>query len=202
MKFQSLLIVTTVAILLSGCATQKLNFSAQDIGVSQRKIDAKMQSIIVTIANHKERTGDLLEAKFLAISIVGVAAGAITSNINKRNMEEEVPQLWQTSLKEALNKMEIFQVNGTKKLNLSVKILMLDVPLGSFTSFTTKSEARYQITDERTGDVIFTQNILASGTTPFGYSFSGAASKQESLNRAVQNNITQFIKVIASVDML
>jgi len=178
MKFQSLFIAAIAAILLSGCgAIPPLNFSVPNVGVSQRKIDAEMKSMTVTIARPDEKTGDL-----------------------PIGMEQMVPQLWQTALTEALNKMAVFQDDATKKVNVSVKILKLDVP-GAGASFTTETAARYEITDRKTGDIIFTQDISASGTTPFDYAFMGIARARESINRAVQNNITQFLQSLETVDI-
>lgn len=178
MKYRSLFVAAITAVLLSGCgAIPPLNFSVPNVGVSQRKIDAEMKSMTVTIARADEKTGDLP---------VG--------------MEQMVPQLWQTALTEALNKMAVFQDDATKKVNISVKILKLNVP-GAGAAMTTETAARYEITDRKTGDIIFTQDISASGTTPFDYAFMGVARARESINRAVQNNITQFLQALETVDV-
>lgn len=178
MKFLSLLISTTVVLIMSGCGSiPPLNFSAPNVGLSQKKIDAEMKSMTVTIARPDEKTGDLPAA-----------------------MGQLVPQLWQTALTESLNKMAIFQDDATKKVNLSVKILKLDIPGGGF-SFTTQTAARYEIMDRKTGDIIFTQDIASAGTTPADFAFAGIARQRESINRAVQNNITQFLQALETVDV-
>jgi hypothetical protein len=178
MKIQHLLISAIAAVLLSGCGSiPPLNFSVPNVGISQKKIYAEMKSMTVTIARPDEKTGELP---------VG--------------MEQMVPQLWQTALTEALNKMAIFQDDATKKVNVSVKILKLSPP-GAGASMTTATAARYEIIDRKTGDIIFTQDISASGTTPYDYAFLGVARAQESINRAVQNNITQFLQALETVDI-
>ncbi len=178
MKIQHLFVAAVATVLLSGCgAIPPLNFSVPNVGVSQKKIDAEMKSMTVTIARPDEKTGDLP---------VG--------------MEQMVPQLWQTALTEALNKMTIFQDDATKKVNVSVKILKLNSP-GAGAAMTTETAARYEIMDRKTGDVIFTQDIASSGTTPFDYSLLGVARARESINRAVQNNITQFLQALETVDI-
>jgi len=178
MKVQHLFIATFAAVVLSGCGSvPPLNFSVPNVGVSQKKIDAEMKSMTVTIARPDEKTGDLP---------VG--------------MEQMVPQLWQTALTESLNKMAIFQDDATKKVNVSVKILKLNPPSAGF-AMTTETAARYEITDRKTGDVIFTQDITSSGTTPMDYAFLGVARMRESINRAVQNNITQFLQALETVDV-
>lgn len=174
MKFSAVIL----ALLLAGCATRPpLNFSVPNVGVSQRKIDAEMKSMTVTIARPDEKTGALP---------VG--------------MEQMVPQLWQTALTESLNRMVIFQDDATMKVNLSVKILKLNVAGPGF-SMTTETGARYEIIDRKTGDLIFTQDISSSGTTPADYAFDGIARIRESINRAVQNNITQFLQALETVDV-
>lgn len=178
MKLQHLFVMAITAAILSGCGSiPPMNFSVPNVGVSQKKIDAEMKSMTVTIARPDEKTGDLP---------VG--------------MEQMVPQLWQTALTESLNKMAIFQDDATKKVNLSVKILKLNVPGGGF-SFTTETTARYEIMDRKTGDLIFSQDISSSGTTPLDYAYLGIARQRESINRAVQNNITQFLQSLETVDV-
>jgi hypothetical protein len=178
MKFQHFLVSVVAAVFLSGCGSiPPLNFSVPNVGVSPKKINAEMKSMTVTIARPDEKTGDLP---------VG--------------MEQMIPQLWQTSLAESLNKMAIFQDDASKKVNLSVKILKLNVPGGGF-SMTTDTSARYEIMDRKTGDLIFAQDISSSGTTPLDYAYMGVARARESINRAVQNNITQFLQALETVDV-
>ena len=65
---------------------------------------------------------------------------------------------------------------------------------GAGASMTTETAARYEIIDRRNGDIIYTQDVASSGTTPFDHSLLGVARARESLNRAVQNNISQFLQ--------
>ncbi|OQW86020.1 MAG: UDP-N-acetylglucosamine acyltransferase [Rhodoferax ferrireducens] len=178
MKILNAFAVTLLAVLLSACGSiPPLNFSVPNVGVSQKKIAAEMKSMTVTIARPDEKTGDLP---------VG--------------MEQMVPQLWQTSLTESLNKMAIFQDDASRKVNVSVKILKLEVPGAGF-SMTTTTAARYEIMDRKTGDLIFSQDVSSSGVTPADYAFMGVARARESINRAVQNNITQFLQALETVDV-
>lgn len=166
------------AILLSSCGSiPPLNFSVPNVGVSNKKIDAEMKSMTITIARPDEKTGAL-------------PAG----------MENNVPQLWQTALTESLNRMVIFRDDAAMKVNLSVKILKLEVPGGGF-SMTTNAAARYELIDRNTGGIIFAQDISSSGTTPADFAFAGIARIRESINRAVQNNITQFLQALETVDV-
>ena len=190
MKVQYLF-VAAITVLLSGCGSlPPMNFSAPNVGLASKKIDAEMKSLTVTVARPDEKTGNL-DFKYASMDINGQGGGM---------GDQMVPQMWQTALTESLNRMAIFQDDATKKVNLSVKILKLDVP-GSGISFTTNTTARYEIMDRKTGDLIFTQDISSSGTTPADFAFLGIARMRESINRAVQNNITQFLQALETVDV-
>lgn len=185
-------LVTTIILASSlvGCGTlPPANFSVPNVGLSKKKIDAEIKSLIVTVARPDEKTGDL-DFRMVSVDINGSGGSA---------GDLATPQLWQASLTDALNRMAIFQDDAAKKINLSVKILKLDVPNGGF-SFTTEATARYEIMDRKNGDLIFSQDITSSGTTPVDYAFAGIARMRESINRAVQNNITQFLQALETVD--
>jgi len=171
-------VVAAIASLLSGCATPFVppNFSVPNVGLSQKKINAEVRSMTVTIASP------------------GEAKGVLNVNANL------VPQLWTTALTEAFNKMAIFQDDAPMKVNVSVKILMFNPPGVGF-SMTAATIARYEISDRRSGDIIFTQEFSSSATVPADFAFEARTRINESINRAVQNNITQFLQALESVDV-
>lgn len=185
MKLQHLFVMVITAIFLSGCAAPPLNFSVPNVGLSQQKIDAEMKSLTVTVARPDEKTGSL-DMKFA----VGTDAGL---------GDQIVPQMWQTALTEALNRMAIFQDDATKKVNLSVKILKFDVSECGLTC-TVNTSAQYEIMDRKTGDLIFAQGISSAGTTPASYG-PLLIRMRESINRSVQNNITLFLQSLETVDV-
>ena len=148
-----------------------------------------MKSLTVTVARPDEKKGNL-DLSYATLDMNG-QGGSMGDSI--------VPQMWQTALTESLNRMAIFQDDASRKVNLSVKILKLDVP-GAGVSFTTNTIARYEIIDRKTGDLIFAQDIASAGTTPADYAFLGMARMRESINRAVQNNITLFLQALETVD--
>jgi hypothetical protein len=177
LNLTKILAACSIAFSLTACQSiPPLNFSTPNVGVSQKKIDAELKSMTVTIARPDEKTGELP---------VG--------------METIVPQLWQTALTESINKMAIFQDDAIKKVNVSVKILKLNIPGGGF-SMTTETAARYEITDRKNGDIIYTQDISSEGVVPMDYAFLGLTRQRESINRAVQNNITQFLQALETID--
>lgn len=163
---------------LSGCASNPpLNFSVPNVGVSPVKLDGQMKSLTVTLARPDEKKGKM-------------PAWA----------EAEVPALWRSALMEALNRMAIFTDDARRKLNLSVKVLAMDVP-GFGASFTTKTIARYELIDRATGAIVYTQDISADGKVPFNYAFAGVVRARESVNRSVQNNIAGFLQALQTVNL-
>jgi hypothetical protein len=170
--------VALVLAALGGCAAPTaLSFSVPNVGYSTKKLDAELRSMTVTVGRADEKKGDLPPL------MVGV-----------------VPALWQTALQEALNKMAIFKDDAPIKVNLSAKILALDIPFAGF-SFTTKTIARYELTNRANGDVIYTSDIESTGTVPADYAFEGGTRQRESVSRAVQNNITQFLQALEAVNV-
>lgn len=174
---KKILYILLFSIFLAGCESlPPINFSVPDVGYSEKKLDAEVRSITVTLARPDEAKGE-------------IPAGT-----------EEIPALWKEALQEALDRMAIFRDDASKKINLSVKILALDLP--SFgASMTTKSIARYELIDRANGDIIYSQEIAADGVVPFNHSFAGFVRARESINRAVQNNLTQFLQALETVEL-
>jgi hypothetical protein len=166
-------------LLLSACAQgiPPLNFSVPNVGPSATHIPAEVKSITVSMARPDEQTGNPLQAG-----------------------NETIAPFWKTSLEEALNTMTIFRDDAPKKVSISVKVLKIDMPIAGF-SMTTDVGARYEILDRTDGAIIYTANINTSGTTPLDFAFAGVARLRESVNRAVQNNILQFLQALQTVNV-
>ncbi len=138
------------------------------------RIGAELRSIAVTVAQHNEKKGD------------------IDFNLN---YSQSVPDLWKVGLEDSLNRALAFSDNGTRKVNLRVKILKFDMPAMGV-SMETSTTALYEIQDRETGDIIFREEISAEGVVGGTYAFVGAVRAMESANRSVQNNILAFLKVL------
>ncbi|KAF1015531.1 MAG: hypothetical protein GAK31_01005 [Stenotrophomonas maltophilia] len=172
------LAAAVMAVALTACSTNPpLNFSVPNVGVSSKKIDGELKSLTVTLARPDEAKGKI-----------------------PAEAQHEVPQMWQTALTKALNRMAIFRDDAPVKLNLSVKILAIDIPnFGA--SMTTKTVARYELIDRATGGIVYTQDAAASGEVPFNYAFAGLVRARESISRSAQNNIAQFLQALETVDV-
>ncbi|HBM3044287.1 TPA: UDP-N-acetylglucosamine acyltransferase [Klebsiella oxytoca] len=96
--------------------------------------------------------------------------------------------------------MAIFKDNSANTVSLNVKVLAIDVPSFGM-AMTTKAVARYEVINRSNGDIIYTQDIESTGTVPVSYAFVGVVRARESINRAVQNNITQFLQALESIEL-
>ncbi|MBP7336226.1 hypothetical protein [Niveispirillum sp.] len=184
-----LLIIVPMVLFLTGCADQlpPLNFTPPNVGMSSNKLDAEVRSLIVTIGRPDEQKGDV---DVMLVESAGTAAST-GSNLT---------QLWKESLQDALNRMVIFKDDAPKKVNISVKVLKIDVPSMGVT-FDTETIARYEITDRSNGDLIFTTDITSTGSTPMSHALAGVIRARESVNRSVQNNISTFLQQLETVDI-
>ena len=172
------------ALLLAGCAPKlpPINFSVPNAGLSESRQDAEVKSLTVTLGRPDEQVGPI-DWEYTDIS----GGGGITA-------------AWHTAMQEALDRTLIFRDDGTKKISIAVKILKLDAPEVGF-AMTTDAVARYEIIDRVNGDIIYTQDIATSGTTPLDYAFLGLTRMRESINRAVQNNISLFLQAAETINL-
>ena len=112
---------------------------------------------------------------------------------------EGVTNFWKEALQESLDRMAIFKDESKNKVSIQVKILAFDIPSFGL-EMTTTSIARYEIIDRATGGIIYTQEIASSGVVPVSHAFVGVVRARESINRAAQNNIKQFLQAVETVD--
>lgn len=168
-RFKNIILTGIGLLLLSACQTPPpLNFSVNNTQISQQKIDAELRSITVTLAQSGETRTPLT---------MGM---------------ESVPVLWQNALEDGLNRMAIFQDGSDTTTNVVVKVVDLDPPEMGITMIT-KAEAHYEVIDRRSGEVMFARTIKSEGVVPPGYAFLGVTRAVESINRAVNNNISNFM---------
>jgi hypothetical protein len=171
-----LILSIVFAFVLAGCSVPPITFSAPDVDVSATKINAEVKAITVTLARPDEAKGD-------------VEAGM-----------EGITTLWKEALQEALDKMAIFSDTSNSKVSIQVKILAMNAPAAGL-EMTTTSIARYQIIDRASGSIIYAQDITAKGVVPFSYAAYGLKRWRESINRAAQNNIKQFLESLEAANI-
>lgn len=178
MSMRLFISLIAVVVFSVGCASAPpppLNYSVPGVGISSAKKNAELRSIVVVIANANEATGKMYPQM------------------------SKTPGLWKTAMEEALNNMVIFKDDASMKVNLNVKITEFDPQLFG-ADMTSKVSARYEIMNRSNGDIIFSQNFSTSGTVAMSENILGAARIIESTNKAVRENIKQFLLALEETD--
>lgn len=166
----------SLAIGLAGCQTPPAyNFAVPDVAVSAQKIDAKLGAVNVSIDSSNKNT-----------------------DLPKRY--QGVDTFWQASLQDALERSAIFKDTAGQTAELQVTILAVDFP--SFAvDFMTKTLARYELIDQRSGAVLFAKDVQAEAEVPSDYALIGRTRARESINRSAQNNIKQFLQALEAANI-
>lgn len=104
------------------------------------------------------------------------------------------------AIEDAIDRATIFRDDAQRKLSLSVKVTQFDVPAGGF-DMTTTTTAHYELIDRNSRTPLFVSDITSTGHVPLGYAFTANERAWESVNRAVQASIRQFIDQLGSADL-
>lgn len=162
-------------IMATGCTSiPPVDFTVQDVGVVDNRKNTSLKSLTVGFAPQSQQS--------------------------KVEANATIPPLWKEALQDALNRSLVFKDDMPTKVNLSVRITEFDIPAGGV-AMTTKVSAIYEIVDRGTGDLLFTQKISSEGIVPFDYAFVGVVRAVESWNRAVRNNIADFLNLLNDSDL-
>lgn len=172
---RTLVSIGAALILLTGCQTPApLDFTVQDVGPLTNRKDAEMRSLTVGYAAQSQQ--------------------------KKVDSTHEIPPIWKEALTDALNRSLAFRDDADLRVNVSVRIVELDVPAAGFDMKTTAG-AIYEILDRETGDLLFAETITTEGVVPLDYAFAGVTRAIESVNRSVRNNIAEFINRLEDADI-
>lgn len=175
MKVKLVAAIFSIAV-LSGCATQAptLNFTPTDVLPAKNRVQAELKSITVSVAKEEERLGQTQVGFF------------------GNQYEASFKQSLKDALEEALTKSAVFNDLSNKKVSLTAKVMQFESPNGGV-NFETKAIIRYEIFDRKDGKLIFRRDVSSTGSVPFDYAFMGAIRYTEARNRAMRENVTQFI---------
>jgi len=168
-------LLVAIAFLTTGCVSiPPVDFNVQDVGMVKNRKNVELRSLTVGFAPQVQQK--VVEAN------------------------ATIPPIWKSGLTDSLNRSLIFQDDQKIRVNLSVRIVEFDVPeFGS--DMVTKVGAIYEIIDRGNGALLFSDLIESEGVVPFDYAFLGAARAVESWNRAVRNNIADFINRLDMTDL-
>lgn len=173
-----LMIIVLAVTALSACTqnTRPLNFTLTDVAQVPSRQDAELKLVSVTSAT------------------AGATAGKIS-----RVTDLALPA-WKAAIEDAIDRATIFRDDAQRKLSLSVKVTQFDVPAGGF-DMTTTTTAHYELIDRNSRTPLFVSDITSTGHVPLGYAFTANERAWESVNRAVQASIRQFIDQLGSADL-
>jgi hypothetical protein len=127
---------------------------------------------------------------------VGFAPQAQSRKIES---DHAVPPIWKEALQDAFDRSLIFTDDAPMKVNVSVRIVEANAPEFGAEMKTTVA-AIYEIVDRSNGDIILSQEVRTQGIVPFDYAFVGTVRARESANRAVRNNIAEFLSILEKTD--
>ena len=174
-KKVSQLVLLSGIVVITGCQNMPpADFTVQDVGMLSNRVDADLISLTVGFAPQNQQ--------------------------KKVEGNHVVPPLWKEALTDALNRSLAFRDGSDARVNLSVRIVEFDLPAAGF-DMKSQVEAIYEIVDRNNGDILFTQSISSKGVVPMDYAFMGAVRAVESMNRAVRNNISDFINSLETADL-
>ncbi len=185
MKIQTLFQVVLIMLILSACQTvpiMRYDFTPDYVAPSGHKINARLQSIVVTTVEPEERSG-VMPKESEVIPII---------------------QEWKRALSVALSQSENFESESANKVNLIVKILKIEkvsiVPFITLQS-TADITASYQIVEVGTGKILFRKEIGSSGVGPISTDGGGIFGNIKNIdmvseNTAIRLNIEKFIRAL------
>ena len=180
----SILILIAVCGSLTGCTSlPPLSFNVADISQAKTRMEAEVKSVNVRVAQAQERTGSIRATEFEQMG--GGGSGTV------------IADQWKSGLQDALDRKLLFKDNVPRTLTISVAILKLTSPDMSFTRFN-EVEARYEVMDRTSGQIIWRRDINSEGRTSVDEAFIGSVGSRISLNKAVQNNIHNFLEQLES----
>ena len=167
--------------LFAGCTTAPpLDFTVESVGMVSSRKNVELVSLTVGFAPKSQQK-----------KINTYALGRVMAN--------QVPSSWKEALQDAINRSLIFIDDADKKINLSVRIT--EFTFTGIATVTATVTAIYEIVDRKNGDLLFAQEISAQGVVPVDFSFYGDARLAEAYNRAVRNNIAEFISTLEQLDL-
>jgi hypothetical protein len=126
------------------------------------------------------------------VSVQSDPAGLQNGQIKMIFGADVIPLLWKNATESALAQSKVFDGTGERRFDVIVTIMMLKPPSEGL-AINTPAKARYDVVDSKTRKIVYTIDVETVGRVAFGDSFSGAVRIRDSINRATQANIIEFI---------
>jgi hypothetical protein len=165
---KKIIILSSIA-LVAGCAAAPPSFTP---------------IVAQTIGRHQGSIGE--------VSVQSDPAGLQNGQIKMIFGADVIPLLWKNATESALAQSKVFDGTGERRFDVIVTIMMLKPPSEGL-AINTPAKARYDVVDSKTRKIVYTIDVETVGRVAFGDSFSGAVRIRDSINRATQANIIEFI---------
>jgi len=189
MKIVKLVMLVAVISFIAGCGSMPpIDFTVKDVGVVPNRKDVELKSITVGFASQSQQK--VVDTQYLYTTKFGDPMP-----IGQRR---PIQSIWKESLEDAINRSLIFRDDVKTKVNLSVRIVEMD--WSGLADIHMKTSAIYEVVNRANGDLLFTEVVESEGIVPAGYAFVGNVRLRESYNRAVRNNIANFINSLQAAD--
>lgn len=113
---------------------------------------------------------------------------------------DEIPVLWKQATEAAILQSGVFTGRGERKYDVLVTILVMKPPAQALT-VNTPAKARYDVIDAETRRILFSTEVDTVGRVALGDNFSGAVRIRNSISRATQSNVLEFLKRLQTTDL-
>lgn len=173
-KLKNLAAIVVSVLFLSGCCPT-YNFSVPNVAPSPQKINADINGLTILYG---------MPDPDQPIQII--------DNLSKEEQSKEIIPAWGIALRDAVKKSDLFDKSAKRKVSLVATILEIDVPFIGF-DITTHVVANYKLIDNGTDTTLYDDTVKSKATVQFNYAFRAYTRAIESINRAVQKNISTFI---------
>lgn len=105
---------------------------------------------------------------------------------------EAIPILWRGATEAAISQSQVFDGQGDQKYDVIVTILVMKPPREGLT-IKTPAKARYDVINAETRKIVFSTEVETVGRVAFGDNFVGMTRIKDSIDRATQSNIIEFL---------
>jgi len=104
----------------------------------------------------------------------------------------EIPIQWRDFLEASLDESKFFDTASALSADVIMTINLVKLPIAGG-AMQTELAATYSIVDRGTENELFFSNIRSKSDIPFSYAFNGQTRMQESVKRAITDNVSGFL---------
>ncbi len=171
------ILVGSTALLVGGCVDAPPTFSP-NVAEARVRLAGSIGTVTASVDPAAQAAGDVR-------MVVG---------------NDPIPALWQRGLASALGQSRLLD-GSARVLDVTVTIYKMRPP-NTGATIDTPARARYQLVDAKSRAVVFETVVDSDGHVAAGENFLGVVRIRDSIDRAVQGNIKQFIEKLSKTPAL